>query len=103
MEPVIVRSLVPGSDPSFEIISGVRRWFACSQIPHRKLLARVIEAEDRICMILMHADNAESQGIREFERACTFAAHMKSGVFQNQMDLAKTFRVSQWAARFEAP
>ncbi len=92
MEPVIVRALTAGAEPSFEIISGVRRWFACSQIPDRKLLARVIEAEDRICMILMHAD---TQGITEFERACSFADHMKSGVFQNQRDLAKTFRVSQ--------
>ena len=95
MEPVIVRALTPGSEPSFEIISGVRRWFACSQIPHRKLLARVIEAEDRTCMVLMHAENADSQDITEFERACSFAAHMKSGVFKNQIDLAKTFGVSQ--------
>ncbi len=46
-------------------------------------------------MILMHAENADSQDITEFERAYSFAAHMKSGVFKNQMDLAKTFRVSQ--------
>jgi len=95
MEPVIIRALAPGSEPSFEIISGVRRWFACSQIPNRKLLARVIESDDRTCMILMHAENADSQDITEFERACSFAAHMKSGVFKNQIDLAKTFRVSQ--------
>ncbi|MBP9728613.1 MAG: ParB/RepB/Spo0J family partition protein [Gammaproteobacteria bacterium] len=95
MEPVIVRALALGSEPSFEIISGVRRWFACSQIPHRTLLARMIEADDKTCMILMHAENADSQDITEFERACSFAAHMKSGVFKNQIDLAKTFRVSQ--------
>ena len=95
MEPVIVRALVLGSEPSFEIISGVRRWFACSQIPHRKLLARVIEADDKTCMIVMHAENTDSQDITEFERAYSFAAHMKSGVFKNQIDLAKTFRVSQ--------
>ena len=95
MEPAIVRALALGSEPSFEIISGVRRWFACSQIPNRKLLARLIEADDRTCMILMHAENTDSQDITEFERACSFAAHMKSGVFKNQIDLAKTFRVSQ--------
>ncbi len=95
MEPVIVRALTPGSEFSFEIISGVRRWFACSQIPHRKLLARVIEAEDKTCMILMHAENTDSQDITEFERAYSFAAHMKSGAFKNQMDLAKSLGVSQ--------
>ncbi len=95
MEPVIVRTLAAGSELSFEIISGVRRWFACSQISKRKLLARVIEAEDRTCMLLMHAENADSQDITEFERACSFAAHMKSGAFKNQMDLAKNLGISQ--------
>lgn len=95
IEPVILRALPQGSDKEFEIIAGVRRWFACSQIPNQKLLARVIEGDNRSCMILMHADNAHTQDITDFERAYSFAQHMKSGVFKNQSDLANAMELSQ--------
>lgn len=95
MEPVVLRALAGGLEGRFEIITGVRRWFACSQIPHQKLLARVIEADDRHCMMLMHADNAHAQDISDVERACSFAAYMQSGLFRNQRELAKTLGLSQ--------
>lgn len=95
LEPVIVRALEPGSEKDFEIIAGARRWFACSQIPQQKLLARVIEADDRSCMLLMHAENADAQDISDFERAYSFAVQLKSGAFKNQTDLAKAVQRSQ--------
>ena len=95
IEPVIVRSLEPGSGKDYEIIAGVRRWFACSQISGKKLLARVIEEDDRSCMLLMHAENADSQDISDFERAYSFATQLKSGAFKNQTDLSKAVGLSQ--------
>ncbi len=95
IEPVIVRALKAGLDKDFEVIAGVRRWFAASQIPGQKLLVRVIEADDRSCMLLMHAENADSQDISDFERAYSFGMQLKSGAFKNQMDLAKSVGLSQ--------
>ncbi len=95
IEPVIVRALESGSGKYFEIIAGVRRWFSCLQIPGQKLLVRVIEADDRSCMLLMHAENADSQDISDFERAYSFAIQLKSGAFKNQTDLAKAVGLSQ--------
>ncbi len=97
IEPVILRAhAVDGTHP-FEIISGARRWFACSQIPNQKLLARIIVANDRECMCLMHAENADSQDISPFERAYSFAVQLKSGAFKNQTDFAQAMGVSQSA------
>jgi ParB family transcriptional regulator, chromosome partitioning protein len=111
IEPVILRALPQGFDKDFEIIAGVRRWYSCLQIPHQKLLARVIEADDRACMILMHIENAHAQDISDFERASSFMQHMQSGVFKSQTDLGNAMGVSQSmickmlaaAALFEQP
>ncbi len=95
IEPVVVRAVQTGSGASFEIISGVRRWFACTQIKGQKLLARLTDADDRQCMLLMYADNADSQDISDMERAFSFAAQMKSGAFKSQTDLARALGISQ--------
>jgi ParB family chromosome partitioning protein len=95
IEPILLRRVADDLDYPFEIICGVRRWFACSQIPNRKILAYVIEADDKTCMILMHSENADSQDISEFERAFSFAQQMKSGVFKNQTEMAKAMGLSQ--------
>lgn len=94
-EPALVR--VVNNDPKYEyeIIYGVRRWFACSQIPNRKLLARVTKADDKACMVLMHSENAYCRDITEFERAYSFALQMKSGLFKNQTELADAMGLTQ--------
>jgi ParB family chromosome partitioning protein len=94
MTPILIRRVL--SEPSsFEIICGARRWFACSQIPGQKVLASVIEADDKTCMVLMHSENADSEDISEFERAYSMAQQMKSGLFKNQTELASAMGLSQ--------
>ncbi len=93
--PVLVRKINGDPNHDFELIYGVRRWFSCSVIPNRKLLAHITEADDKTCMVLMHAENAFSKDISEFERAFSFSQQMKSGVFKNQTEMAKAMGVSQ--------
>lgn len=94
MEPGLVREI---DDPKYkyEIIYGVRRWYACSQIPNQKFLAQVTDASDKECMILMHIENADSKDITEFERAYSFAQQLKSGAFKNQTELSEAMGISQ--------
>lgn len=94
-EPALVRALFDDPHYRYEIIYGVRRWFACSQIPNHKLLARITDVDDKTCMILMHSENAFSRDISEFERAFSFAKQMKSGVFKNQTEMARAMGLSQ--------
>jgi ParB family chromosome partitioning protein len=94
-EPALVREIKGDPNYDFELIYGVRRWFACSVIPNQKLLVQVTNVDDKTCMILMHSENACSKDITEFERAFSFAQQMKSGVFKNQTELAKAMGISQ--------
>lgn len=94
-EPSLVREIKDDPEYDFELIYGVRRWFACSEIPGQKLLAQVTNADDKNCMILMHSENACSKDISEFERAFSFAQQMKSGVFRNQTEMAMAMGVTQ--------
>lgn len=95
IEPSLLRPIQGNPDYDYEIIFGVRRWFASSQIPNQKLLSYLTDADDKTCMILMHAENADSEDISDFERATSFAKQMKSGVFKNQTEMAEAMGVSQ--------
>lgn len=95
IEPIVVRRLQQDLGDGFEIIAGVRRWFACSQIPGQRVLARVIEVDDRTCMILMHAENADAQSLTVLERAYAATCQMKSGLFKNQTDFGSALGLSQ--------
>ncbi len=95
IEPAIVRKIQGDPQYDYEIICGVRRWFACSQIPNEKFLVCLTDVGDKTCMILMHSENADSKDISEFERAFSFAQQIKSGVFKNQTEMAEAFGLSQ--------
>lgn len=94
-QPALVRPLVQDAGVKYEIIYGVRRWFACSVIPQQKLLTYVAELDDKTCTILMHTENANSKDITEFERACSFAQQLHSKIFKNQMEMAEALDLSQ--------
>jgi len=95
LEPILVRPIKNAPNYDYETIYGVRRWFACSQIPNQKLLARITDADDKTCMILMHVENATSRDITDFERAFSFAQQIKSGIFKNQAEMAEMLGLTQ--------
>ncbi len=93
--PILVRKANPGSTHKYDVIYGVRRWFACREIDGRKLLAKVTTAGDRECMMLMHVENADSKDISDFERAYSFRAYFESGLFSSQSDFAQAMNISK--------
>ncbi len=95
LEPILVKILHEDPDADYEIIYGVRRAFACAQIPNQPVIARITDLDDKHCMILMHTENANSKDISEFERAFSFAQQMKSGHFKNQSEMAEIMGFSQ--------
>ncbi len=94
-QPALVRPLLQDPNFEYEIIYGVRRWFACSTIPNQKLWAYVAELDDKTCTILMHTENSNSKDITEFERACSFAQQLQSKIFKNQTEMAEALGISQ--------
>lgn len=94
-EPVLIRKAKEGSAYKYDVIYGVRRWFACKEIKGQKLLAKLTEASDRECMILMHIENADSKDISDFERAYSFRVQYKTGVFVSQNDFAEAMNISK--------
>lgn len=83
----------PGID--YEIIFGMRRWYATSQIPGAKFKARVTDADDQECARLMHIENEESENISQFEKALSFEELISAKVFQTQTELADSLRVKK--------
>lgn len=90
-EPGMVRLL---DDGRYEIIYGVRRWFSCKFL-NIGFKARVVNKDDRECMILMHVENADSQDISDFERALSFHVQYSSGEFKSKKDMSEALGVSQ--------
>ena len=83
----------PGID--YEIIFGMRRWYATSQIDGAKFKARVTDASDQECALLMHVENEESEDISEFEKALSFEELIGAKVFKTQVELADSLRVKK--------
>lgn len=94
-EPALLRRTEEGSHYDYEIIYGVRRWFACSQIKNQKLWGYVTQMDDKACALLMHIENADSRDISEFERAFSFSQQLKSNLFKNQTELAEAMGITQ--------
>jgi len=95
VEPILVRTVKNDPNYDYEIIFGLRRWYACSQIPNQKILACVTEANDKTCAVLMHTENANRKDIMDFERACSFAQQMSRGLFNSQTELANAVGITQ--------
>jgi len=95
LELGLVRAVkdVPGID--YEIIYGVRRWYATQQIPGTKFKAKVTQASDQECALLMHVENEESEDISEFEKALSYDELVRSKVFESQKHLADSLRVTK--------
>lgn len=94
-EPVLLRKAPKDANHKYDVIYGVRRWFACKELKGQKLLARLTDADDRECMILMHVENADSKDITDFERACSFKQHYGTGLFSSQKDFAQAMNMSE--------
>jgi ParB family chromosome partitioning protein len=91
----LVREVRGEQGVDYEIIFGMRRWYAASQIEGAKFRARVTDASDQECALLMHVENEESEDISEFEKALSFEELIRAEVFQTQTQLADSLRVKK--------
>lgn len=91
----LVREVRGESGVDYEIIFGMRRWYAASQIEGTKFKARVTDASDQECALLMHVENEESEDISEFEKALSFDELIQAKVFNTQSELANSLRVKK--------
>lgn len=91
----LVREVRGEEGVDYEIIFGMRRWYAASQIDGAKFKARVTDADDQECARLMHIENEESENISQFEKALSFDELIHAGVFATQTELADSLRVKK--------
>jgi ParB family chromosome partitioning protein len=91
----LVREVRGEAGVDYEIIFGMRRWYAASQIEGAKFKARVTDASDQECALLMHVENEESEDISEFEKALSFDELIQAKVFNTQSELADSLRVKK--------
>lgn len=91
----LVREVRGEAGVDYEIIFGMRRWYAASQIEGAKFKARVTDANDQECALLMHVENEESEDISEFEKALSFEELIQSKIFNTQSELAESLRVKK--------
>lgn len=91
----LVREVKGEEGIDYEVIFGMRRCYATSQIPGAKFEARVTDASDQECALLMHVENEESEDISEFEKALSFDELIRAEVFKTQTELADSLRVKK--------
>jgi ParB family chromosome partitioning protein len=91
----LVREVRGEQGVDYEIIFGMRRWYAASQIDGAKFRARVTDANDQECALLMHVENEESEDISEFEKALSFEELIQAKIFKTQSELADSLRVKK--------
>lgn len=91
----LVREVRDETGIDYEIIFGMRRWYAASQIDGAKFKARITDASDQECALLMHVENEESEDISEFEKALSFEELIQAKVFSTQTQLADSLRVKK--------
>lgn len=91
----LVREVKGEEGVDYEVIFGMRRCYAASQINGAKFKARVTDASDQECALLMHVENEESEDISEFEKALSFDELISAKVFKTQTELADSLRVKK--------
>ena len=92
--PAVARKLTGDPQFDYELISGMRRRFACEQTG-LKLKLRVVAVDDAQAAVLMHVENADRQDISPMERARSFQTHLAAGLFPSQDALAAAMKLSK--------
>jgi len=92
--PALGRKLSGDPDYDFEVIFGMRRRFAC-EVLGKQLKLRLTQADDKICAVLMHQENANRKDITMMERAISYARQLKEGVFESQDEIAGLLDLSK--------
>jgi len=92
--PVLARPLQAREGVKYEIIYGARRLFAARHL-NVKLLARVLDLDNRMAFIEMDIENRLRCDISSYERGVSFRSWLREGYFQSQEEIAKTLGLSK--------
>jgi ParB family transcriptional regulator, chromosome partitioning protein len=92
--PAVARKLTGDPNFDYELISGMRRRYAC-EVLGAKLKLRIAAVDDAHAAVLMHVENADRQDITAMERARSFQGHLEAGLFASQDQLATAMRLSK--------
>ncbi len=90
----MARRLVGDPDFDYELISGMRRRFACEHL-NARLKLRIVAVDDAKAAVLMHIENEDRQDITPMERAMSFLEHLDAGLFATQEALAEAMGQSK--------
>ena len=92
--PAVARKLVGDPEFDYELVSGMRRRYACEYL-NAKLKVRLVQVDDAQAAVLMHIENADRQDILPMERALSFSRHLEAGLFGSQDALAEAMNLSK--------
>ena len=92
MQPGIVRRIENDPDYDYEIIFGLRRWYACS-LANIKYTAETTTADDNTCARMMLDENEQSQDVSELEKCFSMADQV--ALFGTAAELARQLNLTK--------
>lgn len=92
MQPGIVRRIENDPDYDYEIIFGLRRWYACS-LANIKYTAETTSADDNTCARMMLDENEQSQDVSELEKCFSMADQV--ALFGTAAELARQLNLTK--------
>jgi ParB family transcriptional regulator, chromosome partitioning protein len=92
MQPGIVRRIENDPDYDYEIIFGLRRWYACS-LAKVTYLAEVTSVDDSSCARMMLDENEQSQDVSELEKCFSMADQV--ALFGTAAELARQLNLTK--------
>jgi ParB family transcriptional regulator, chromosome partitioning protein len=93
-EPAVARRITGEPDFDYELISGMRRRYACEHL-NTRLKLRIVTVDDARAAVLMHIENEDRQDISPMERALSFQEHLDAGLFATQEALSEAMGLSK--------
>ena len=88
----LVRPLQNDPDHDYEIVYGLRRWFACKTL-NIPFTAEITTADDRVCAQYMRNENEQSKDISDLER-CFAMADQLGSIYSERQEMAKDYGIS---------
>jgi len=90
--PALVRER--SGSPKYEIISGMKRLFACKHLG-KKIKIEVTPLADKQALLAMDAENRQRSDISPYERACDYKRWVKSGIYKNYTEIINDLGVKK--------
>lgn len=91
----LVRPLQDDPDHDYEIIYGVRRWYSVSQLPRTLFKARITDADDKACTLLMHVENEQARDISALEKGRSYRLMLDKAIYSTAAELSRELGITR--------